>query len=398
MYKFSHIYGRLKKISKKKLFGGLGVLLVGTFLFIGVYLNQESSGLLDPHRQAQKIFESCRSHTPVSTCYIHEFANLTKKQSTQNTIETLLSLQKIDDSAYNCHRIAHGISVAAVSNNPQKWEEFVSSLKYPDMCYGALIHGVLETVYKNNSTTFSLTAENIDRICQKIGFIVTSDTGESTCAHATGHLILANKKNDVGNSIQLCEQLSQKFQSKCKSGVFMEHIMPLDSMMDGEIHTINSINSDTVAKYEDLCRQFSGDTELSCWREAAFIYVNIADSEPDQIFKLCARAGRKEHVNSCIQYAVSLMVRLGLTSSEDLVAVCEPYKEDEKLFSKCVGNLQLQFIEAAQDNFSRADDFCQNHYFEFKPDCCSYLHNKREESATGINKNGAIDTCQLDVN
>jgi hypothetical protein len=120
-----------------------------------------------------------------------------------------------------CHGLAHEIGHAAYLKYG-----FEDAFDYEnDFCGAGYIHGIVET----HLELIRDIEPALPTICP---------AGSRKCFHGIGHGIMYKKRNDLTESVRLCETFTQQFQRiQCAEGVFMENFET-----DTRFHTSEFLN------------------------------------------------------------------------------------------------------------------------------------------------------------
>lgn len=282
-------------------------------------------------KEAEKIFKECGDKKG-ERCYSQKLADFTKTHDLTFALQTLSALEDVDPQARGCHLIAHAITLAETSKNPEKWKDILSTVD-SQSCSGGFIHGVIEARSRLDSN-FVLNAATIPELCFYIAE-TKGQGGEFNCAHIMGHILMATEDGDIPKSVTICSQLPKKLQYECYSGVFMENETRDNLIAHGLAERI-PWNRKTTSEQEALCRQYDGLPTQACWREISHMFAFITGNNPIKTYKECKRAPTKEAVEDCYLHGVGIMISSSKFDVGNIKDVCSPFLENGKDFQECV--------------------------------------------------------------
>jgi hypothetical protein len=125
----------------------------------------------------------------------------------------------------SCHELTHGIGRAAA----ELYGDVASTYsRGDDFCGSGYYHGALETIVAN------IGADNIldeaDNICADPREQQNQSLNHRNCAHGLGHGFMGLYQNEVFESLEACDALSDEWErEQCSGGVFMENVIDEDN-------------------------------------------------------------------------------------------------------------------------------------------------------------------------
>jgi hypothetical protein len=125
----------------------------------------------------------------------------------------------------SCHQLTHGIGRAAA----ELYGDVASTYsRGDDFCGSGYYHGALETIVAN------IGADNIldeaDNICADPREQENQSLNHRNCAHGLGHGFMGLYENEVFESLEACDALSDEWErEQCSGGVFMENVIDEDN-------------------------------------------------------------------------------------------------------------------------------------------------------------------------
>jgi len=140
------------------------------------------------------------------------FAELKGEMATNNFINS------------NCHQISHVIGRVAADlygDIPNTYSHGNS------FCGSGYYHGALETIVAKIGPDRIL--EEADSLCADLGGHPKHSLFHYNCAHGLGHGFMGNQENDIFDSLDTCDALSDPWErERCYGGVFMENVITKD--------------------------------------------------------------------------------------------------------------------------------------------------------------------------
>jgi hypothetical protein len=126
----------------------------------------------------------------------------------------------------SCHEITHGIGHAAA----ELYNGDVSSTysRGDDFCGSGYYHGAMETIVANIGAEKIL--DEVDNICADPREEQNQSLDHRNCAHGMGHGFMGLYVNEVFESLEACDALSEEFErEQCSGGVFMQNVIDEDN-------------------------------------------------------------------------------------------------------------------------------------------------------------------------
>lgn len=253
----------------------------------------------------------------------------------------------------NCHQLTHGIGRAAA--------EFYSGdiastySQGDDFCASGYYHGALETIVANIGADKIL--DEADNICAEPREQQDQSLNHRNCAHGLGHGFMGLYENEVFESLEACDALSEEFErEQCSGGVFMENTMDEDNPSNPSkylkadqpfypctevkteyknqcygrhvIYALNKQGND-FAKVFDLCRKVEDDFRRSCYdglgnyAAVQSTYNDTADGAQAEFIRgLCMLGQDIEAFSKCYSGAVRELIFF-YDSDVQAKALCE---------------------------------------------------------------------------
>ena len=120
-----------------------------------------------------------------------------------------------------CHQLVHSIGNVSA----ELYGDIGKAFQYGDgFCWSGYYHGVVEQSLKQFNPDTILT--KIDSFCADIPGKKQYSFGYFNCVHGLGHGFMAVTKNELFQSLDLCEKLTGGWEKEsCYGGVYMENVM-----------------------------------------------------------------------------------------------------------------------------------------------------------------------------
>jgi len=124
-----------------------------------------------------------------------------------------------------CHQLTHSIGQAAA--NLYSGDVSSTYSRGDDFCGSGYYHGAMQTVVANIGADRIL--DEADNICAAPREQKDQSLDHRNCAHGMGHGFMGLYQNEVFESLEACDALSEEWERyQCSGGVFMENIIDED--------------------------------------------------------------------------------------------------------------------------------------------------------------------------
>jgi hypothetical protein len=293
-------------------------------------------------------------------CYADYYYNLTFKNNKEFAFTSMLELQKMDESAKECHFILHSIGRAAFDKDPDNWKQTLSDM--PVECdYGGL-HGVLEAYQAAGG---EVSKKTIPTFC--------TDDYEGGCAHAVGHLLLVEQGNKLDEANVLCKSYTEEEERhNCMAGVFMERMIPRNLVSHGLVEP-GKVERwwDNIAEHEELCRSFSGEEFIACWTEISHSAAYKFRGEWEAVFAFCNSTDLQKAAGSCMRHVIIDLVGINNFDLSRLKPMCTSASSTDHAFEgDCYNELaKSAIIGLHPDLLPNVSDFCESLSLPYQNSC-----------------------------
>lgn len=283
--------------------------------------------------KSREFFDTCAAHANKTACYQDLFATFTSQHSLQEALILLQRLAKLDPSVKYCHPYAHKIAQEEVRKDPDKWLSVLENID-PFACTRGFFHGVIEAHIGSNPN-FRLNAQTIKKICG----IVQGDSKanlayDTSCSHATGHLLLVQTKGNIPEAISICSSLDDLNQYGCAEGVFMED-SNRENLVEHGIAERKKWDKNFIAERETYCRTYQGKIASACYVTLADLYASVYEGDKVLLFSLCERAPTAFDKKRCFFEAAAFSTFLSVSRGNKREDLCDVLKDD-KQYDECV--------------------------------------------------------------
>ena len=195
------------------------------------------------------------------------FADLKDEFSKEQFVET------------NCHQLTHGIGRAAAELYGGDVPSTYS--RGDDFCGSGYYHGAMQSVVANIGADKIL--DEADNICAAPREQQDQSLDHRNCAHGMGHGFMGLYGNEVFESLEACDALSEGWErEKCSGGVFIENVIDED-------------NPSNPSKYLKADKPFYPCTEVKteykspCYvRQTNYVLKKQGDDFA-KVFELCGK-------------------------------------------------------------------------------------------------------------
>lgn len=332
------------------------LLLIFGYIFFSSRINPKNF-ILDKkavQSDAQGAVQKCSNNSRWRYCYGEEIGKTVQKKGFAYGVEVLNKVEDLDLKTRDCHLISHKIASEGVAKNPAKWFEIFEFVDQ-DICSGGFVHGAMEGRMRFD-TSFEINETTIPGICETIRK-TTDKENDDPCAHVLGHILLAEKNGSIEDSLAVCQKLAKNYKSSCLNGMFMENITR-DNLAEHEVAPHIDFNEANALEIEKLCAsQLPGPAE-SCWREISHLYVNLANWDPDSVYKYCQKASSEKNVDICYLHTFNEIVIRANLSQEQMEGLCRPYLENTQKLGNCMSRVVRMMLTNTTKLLDRASNFC----------------------------------------
>jgi hypothetical protein len=335
----------------------LGILAASTLVALSV---------VNGPTQSSGTFADCSGDLAIDyACYQEHYRGLVRSSGVKTAFAELKGeYEKNEFVRSSCHQLTHVIGRAAaerygdISDAYERGEHF---------CGTGYYHGVIETITARIGTDRIL--EEADTLCADLREYQEHSAYHSGCAHGLGHGFMGILDNELFESLDACDALTDGWEREhCYNGVFMENLP--DS--DNRSHPSKYLKEDqplypcTVVedRYKTQCYQKQTSYALSTQgRDFARVF-ELCESVEDGFRAACYRGlgrnvfeqGTRENITEAAQ-----------TTSVDMLCALG---KDHEARSNCVVGAVRYFI-LYYGNETRAKEFCASLVADLRGECSS---------------------------
>lgn len=369
----------------------LRVIILAIFIVIALELATYIF-LNNPQKQVYnytlRSMRECKSLGTWETCYADFLGNTATAKGYKFALKVKDELTKKDPRNFSCHTAAHKIALENVKQNPNNPYDIFNYVSVSDCAYG-FAHGTLEGLASKNG--YQISVASATEMCRKIS-LVTQVGLDGGCIHAVGHIILSsycdpNLPRSIAKAVKECST-SKDQPFYCYGGIFME------SFIRDSLHTHCGVpyaqwqnNPQFTAQQDKICEAYAGDQANACWQQQSFIYVSLAQRNPEKFYKLCQRATTHEGVVSCYTHQVGLLARYEkLEGKYTFENLCAMFEKAEK--SRCISKLVSSLLYTSSNYINIANRYCKSLTAQDQENCyqsaASVLSIKKPEHKKNI--------------
>jgi len=189
--------------------------------------------------------------------------------------------KEYQNSAYakaQCHQLTHIIGRAAAQKFSSVFETYGAG---DGFCWSGYYHGVMEAVIADIG--YANLDDNLNVICSDIAKERKYSFDHYNCVHGLGHGIMAVTQNELFESLEKCNILSEHWDAaSCWSGAFMENIM-----VDNRSHFT------AYLKTEDPlypCNAVDAQYKATCYLMQTSYILKLNNQNFKETFSWCRKA------------------------------------------------------------------------------------------------------------
>lgn len=345
-----------------------GFIVIASLIFGLLYSETQTLPTKLPEERAKNIAFFCKEIKFREQCYSQQLGLLTAETDIALAKKVLKNLQDLDSTATGCHLIAHTIAIEQTKKDPEKWLELLKEQDY-HICTGGFLHGVLEA-HSRYDPNFNLTADKFFEICSQVK---DRGTGELSCNHNLGHILLSEQDGSIQKSVLICSRITEYIPKyECLSGVFMENLTRLNLLSHGIAERI-PWDVEHTKGIEKLCQEYKiGLAAMACWKEISYMFITINSAEPAGVFESCKKAPTKAMQDQCYIYGAGNMVVFSTFDESRLNSVCNVYDQDNSLYKTCMYQIIGSQMASSDKLAERIIDLCSKSE-DFQKECFDYF-------------------------
>lgn len=327
------------------------VLIKFSTIFIDqTFIRKNSDNL----KMSKEIAEKCIKVPDWMECYGKEFADIVKTQDVTAAQNLFPQLQELDSKTRDCHIIAHRMMDAAVEKSKGNWRQYIKLIS-PSQCNYGFVHGLLEGASEFDPK-FKLDTPTISEICTLMMNSSGASGTDQGCAHAVGHLLLAEACGDVASAVSICESLDKNLRFQCFAGTFMENFTQ-DNIASHCGLEKKPLDEKLIADQENLCLSYFGEEQTACWMETSHLYGFQNPADPQKIFESCKRAPEESDAAACYMHASASLATRNTEDRVYLSSICQPLLGTD-YFQGCTRTVVFSLLGASTSFSKVAADFC----------------------------------------
>lgn len=215
-------------------------------------------------------------------CFKNFYTNYSKIYGREKSVNHFENLMKQDFTfTENCHYIMHGIGHGTLLNLQNNIGlAFSISLHSPLMeslpptCGSGYFHGLIEE-YVGETTNIKVLKNKLSSICESK--TILENGNKIDCYHGIGHAIFIQLNNNLGGSLNFCNNISddENNNSICRTGIFMEMIKSSASFSNKEKDADEKIMS--FANCEKLNIKYQGE----CFNQQSYLLAEFGSKKAE---------------------------------------------------------------------------------------------------------------------
>ncbi len=223
-----------------------------------------------------------------------------------------------------CHPLIHAIGHAAYA----KYGDFGSAMQYQDeICNSGYLHGIIETHFSESDDIFSA----LKTVCSPY----PKETYLSwQCFHGVGHGVMFYTKNDLPQSLELCDSYRKRFErNSCVNGVFIENFNTNQKMHP------SAYLDDTDYFYP--CYEQKLRHRIDCYIYAPTFYLSVNENDYTSALKWCEQAS-KSYRSICAQGVGGQAIKENVSEPKKIERVCESNRRSQ--VTPCIVGMSLLYL------------------------------------------------------
>jgi hypothetical protein len=240
---------------------------------------------------AAQFLKECAAGASKISCYLVRFEKVIYEFGTERALTVLEQVAAEDRAALAAgHPLAHEIGRLSFSHYEDAATAFGHCREMFDSgCY----HGVLEAVL---TSTPDITPQAVGGLCEAAVSTGSSSFVKFQCVHGLGHGLLMHF-HEIPEALSYCDALPTTWdQESCYGGVFMEHIVAVNTTNPHHTHPHQLDPNDHLAPCNQVEKKYQGACYLL--QSSAILMLNGYDFA--QGFRTCERAPA-EFIAICYQ-------------------------------------------------------------------------------------------------
>ena len=171
----------------------------------------------------------CENSPALYGCYVDHYKTLVKDYGvTTASADIQKRSQESSSILSQCHPLMHVIGRQAVGNYKTISEAFANGDSF---CWSGYYHGIMEGMIANIG--LENLSKELNTICADIPGKDTYNFNYYNCVHGLGHGIMAILKDELFDSLKMCDSLTGFWeQESCYGGVYMQNIIDSTNVAD----------------------------------------------------------------------------------------------------------------------------------------------------------------------
>lgn len=292
------------------------------------------------------IIAICSANVSKEQCYARELEKVARANGSEAGFALLQKIQTLDEDAYGCHFIAHGISYGAFERSPETWKTDLRNVS--SACSYGGIHGYLEKAF--DRFDLSLSKEHIADIC--------GTTPHADCNHSLGHLLLVEHHGDIENALPVCDAFTSPTQRDfCLGGVFMEQITATNLMNHGIADSSYQDWPQRLPSLTEACMTYSGPRAVACWMELAHAIVAKYGPDYARTYAYCMDAPEEDARTACAKHAIGITLAIFRFNPQAAHSICTSTADSftEECHMQIVSSLLATIPDALEEALAYCD-------------------------------------------
>ena len=256
----------------------LGIVLLTSAMGVALFAHAAATGEAKTLTPTPVVVHCVGDKAMDFSCWRNHFEQITEHFGSEIALKDLTTLYARDSYVVSqCHQLTH-----TIGNVTADHEDIATAFSHGDsICWSGYYHGIVErAVNRVGKENFLAEA---DQLCAKIPGKETKNFNYYNCVHGVGHGVMAATKNELFESLKLCDGLSGDWEQRsCYGGAFMENIMA-----DNRNHHTDYLKKDDLMY---PCNAVDQRYKEECYKMQTSYALSQNGRNFKNLFELCSTA------------------------------------------------------------------------------------------------------------
>lgn len=289
-------------------------------------------------------------------CWKKHYEVLTRERSAAVAFADMKTLYARDPYIVSqCHQLAHVVgNTAAELHGGDVAEAFTEGDSF---CWSGYYHGVIERAVGLQGR--DNVVANLDGFCARIPGKERYSFDYYNCVHGLGHGIMSITRNELFESLDLCNGLSGMWERQsCWGGAFMENVMA-----DNRNHRTKYLKTDDLMY---PCTGVAYEYKQQCYLMQTSYALSKNGYDFKDVFERCANVD-EDFRDTCAESAGRDASGSSISDTARTTATCALARDDRQ-HEHCLVGAVKDFISYLHDD-ARAKELCAAAPERFRASC-----------------------------